>query len=57
MPYTALPRAQTVTGVIDQLIEPDGGMPNYDKEITFEHKEALGDYICVELVHKCEEAH
>ena len=33
--YTSLPRAQTVAGVIDQLIEPDLGMPNVGEEMKF----------------------
>lgn len=49
--------AQSVAGIIEQLVEPDGGMLNFDKEIAFEQKEELGDYLCVVLTAKCEEAH
>ena len=44
-----LPRAQSVTGVIEQLVEPLGGMPSFDEQLTFEQKEQLGDYVCVKL--------
>jgi mono/diheme cytochrome c family protein len=54
--YANLPRAQSVTGVIEQLIEPDGGMPTFDA-LPFEQKEEIGDYVCVVLTAKCEEAH
>jgi mono/diheme cytochrome c family protein len=57
IPFASLTRAQTVTGVIEQLIEPVGGMPNFDKEIPYEQKELLGDYVCVVFSKKCEEAH
>ncbi len=54
--YANLPRAQSVTGVIEQLIEPDGGMPTFGA-LPFEQKEEIGDYLCVVLTAKCGEAH
>jgi mono/diheme cytochrome c family protein len=54
--YAVLPRAQTLHGVIEQLIEPDGGMPTFDS-LPFEVKEQLGAFVCVVLTGKCEEAH
>lgn len=48
-------RAQSVKGVIEQLILPLGHMPNFFSSFTFEQKEQLGDYICGEVSKKCEE--
>ena len=54
-PYAGLPRAQSVKGVIEQLIEPIGGMVSYDAGLEFVKKEQAGDYICVTLTKKCTE--
>ena len=60
-PYSELPRAQSVGGVMEQLIEPINEfavkMPNFDARFTFAEKEDLGAYVCVDLTKKCEEAH
>ena len=59
VPYgSQLPRSESVTGVIDQLVEDTlgkGVMPEYDGNYTFAEKEAIGDYICVEFTKKCHE--
>lgn len=44
-----MPRAQSVTGVIEQLIEPEGGMPDFDKVLSFAQKEQAADYVTVEI--------
>lgn len=54
VPFSALPRAQSVTGVIEQLIEPSGLMPDFGGGLSFADKEELGDFICVEITRKCE---
>jgi mono/diheme cytochrome c family protein len=54
VPYTYLPRAQSVTGVVEQLVEPLGGAPEFE-DLSFEQKEQAADYVCVELTKKCGE--
>ena len=40
--FLTLPRAQSVTGVIEQLVEPIGGMPEYDRQLTLKKRNASG---------------
>ncbi len=54
VPYRFLPRAQSVVGVIEQLVEPLGGAPEFEL-MTFAQKEEAADYVCVELTQKCAE--
>jgi hypothetical protein len=46
---------------MEQLLNPIGGMPeNLWKEggfDSYEGLEAVGDYICVDITMKCEQAH
>lgn len=58
VPFRALPRAQSVKGVIEDLVKPEGSFvgPNFDSSFSFAEKEALGDFICVELTKKCQAA-
>jgi mono/diheme cytochrome c family protein len=53
--FRELPLAQSVGGVMEQLIEPIGGMPNFDAAFTIQEKEDLGAYVCVALSKKCQE--
>ena len=54
----SLTRAQSVEGVMEQLINPvGGGMPNFRSELSLGEKEELGAYVCVDLTMKCVEAH
>jgi mono/diheme cytochrome c family protein len=46
-----LPRAHSVMGVIEQLIAPEGPMPDFDKVLSFQQKEALADFVTVEITH------
>ncbi len=51
-------RAQSVAGVMEELINPvGGGMPNFSHALSPEDKEELGAYVCVDITMKCEEAH
>jgi mono/diheme cytochrome c family protein len=54
VPYRFLPRAQTVRGVIEQLVTPLGGAPEFEL-MTIEQKEQAADYVCVVLTQKCTE--
>ena len=51
------PRAHSMQGVILQLIEPEGEMPNFDKTFTYQQKEELAAFVTVDLTHSVEEAH
>ena len=53
--FRELPLAGSVGGVMEQLIEPLGGMPNFDAVFTIQEKEDLGAYVCVDLTKKCRE--
>jgi mono/diheme cytochrome c family protein len=46
-----LPRAHSVTGVIEQLIKPEGPMPDFDKVLSFQQKEELANFVTVEITH------
>ena len=46
-----MPRAHSVTGVIEQLIKPEGPMPSFDKGLSFQQKEELGNFVAVEITH------
>jgi mono/diheme cytochrome c family protein len=47
-----MPRAQSVTGVMEQLIQPEGSMPSFDKTLSFSEKEQVADYVAVEITKK-----
>ena len=47
-------RAQTITGVIEQLIEPVGAMPSFHTKLYFEQKEQVADFVAVEVTHVAE---
>jgi mono/diheme cytochrome c family protein len=49
-----MPRAHSVTGVIEQLIQPIGPMPSFDSALTFQQKEQLADFVTVEITHAAE---
>ena len=49
-----MPRAHSVTGVIEQLIKPEGPMPSFDRGLSFQEKEQLGDFVTVEITHAAE---
>jgi mono/diheme cytochrome c family protein len=50
-----LTRSQSVGGVMEQLIEPIGGMPSFDSKLTIQEKEQLGAFVCVVITVKCKE--
>lgn len=47
----AMPRAHSVAGVIEQLVQPEGPMPSFEEGLSFEEKEALGDFVAAEITH------
>jgi mono/diheme cytochrome c family protein len=46
-----MPRAHSVTGVIEQLITPVGPMPSFEKGLSFQEKEELANFVTVEITH------
>ncbi len=54
-------RAQSITGVIEQLIQPINelayAMPNFDQTLTFSEKQSVADYVAVEITKVAEAAH
>lgn len=45
MPYSKLPRAKTVKGVVEQLTKPIGGTPSFNSKYSTKEKEELGAYV------------
>ena len=52
-----MPRAQSVAGVIEQLVQPEGAMPSFDSSLTFAEKEEAADYVAVDITHVATESH
>ena len=51
------PRAQSIQGVMEQLISPIGaGMPNFRSFFSIREKELIADFVAVEITHVVEEA-
>ncbi len=53
----AVPRAHSMQGVILQLIEPEGEMPNFDTTYSYQQKEELAAFVTVDITRSVEEAH
>jgi hypothetical protein len=53
----SMPRAQSIAGVIEQLIAPEGAMPPFDSALTFAEKEEAADYVAVDITHVATESH
>lgn len=45
----SMPRAQSVAGIIEQLVQPEGAMPSFDSSLTFAEKEEAADYVAVDI--------
>ncbi len=46
-----MPRAKSITGVVEQLEKPLGAMPPFKETLSAEEKKEVADYVTVELTH------
>lgn len=45
------PRAKSVSGVIEQLTNPEGAMPSFKEQLSAKEKEEVADYVTTEITH------